>query len=273
MKHLEARPWLVALVTVTAALATVSTGSAAVVDLAPLDVVVPVPPALMFLSTAMLGLALLALKVWRARGESVTARIDPVASDSSAFDPAPESTTATGAATPAAPVARSPTGPGFMLELDLQGRIARCQGTAAGILADDLACLPGHSVLKLIPTRVRAGVVEAVRRARAAPGETIQLPLMRLQTLATDGHASSTPPVRLTLRGRADGGVTVDGRIRTPRGSGRADLRTDRAGSKDRRAADSGVDLGSASADLGAGDDRFSRVFHSSPDAAVRGSS
>jgi diguanylate cyclase (GGDEF)-like protein/PAS domain S-box-containing protein len=127
----------------------------------------------------------------------------------------------------------------WLLVLDARARIAAGGGAGLAELADP-ASLTGRSLLELVPARVRGGIVNAVRQARARPGRTVALPKLRLQR---PDATEPTPPLRLTFEADPSGTVMVRGEV------------------VHARAAPGDGDP--------VGDDRFSRVFHSSPDAIL----
>ncbi len=131
--------------------------------------------------------------------------------------------------------------PDLLLELDAQERIRRCGPLADPLLQQPPEALLGTSLIELLPDRVRDQVVAAVRSARRDPGTAVELPMLRLQTRDAAGRPRPTEPMELVLS--ADGG----GRVAI---QARPQQRPD-------------------ALPLAAGDDRFYRVFHLSPDAIV----
>ncbi|MEQ8859903.1 MAG: EAL domain-containing protein [Pseudomonadales bacterium] len=255
MKHFEARPGLVALVTVTAILAIWSGRTdEEVLALPALDLVIPIRPIWVFCSIAVAGLLALIATARRRRhgrhthGRDIVPTLSPRAPDESAADVLP------GAAAPdRGPMQKAPAevadpslanGVGrrsaIVLELDAQARVRGCRG--ATVLSRHSDALIGRSLLELVPARARTAVVDAVRAARADPGQTLALPLLRLHASGPDETHLATPPLRLAIIASADGSLLAQGAL-PPR------LPSTMTASH--------------------GDDRFSRVFHTSPDAIL----
>ncbi len=260
MRHLEARPGLVALVTVTAILAIWSGRTDEVLALPALDLVIPVRPFWVFVAIAtagLLGLIATARRQRRGhhRGRDITPTLTgapqgprpPFAVGSgqqaAIVEPVPAAAAAHPPPAPAAnPLDTTPDGTTskrtFSFQLDPRGRIRQVGGGTP--LGRDPARLTGRSLLELVPVRARASVVTAVRAARAEPGKALELPPLRLQASHPDLGTISTPPVRLTITAGA-GGLTANGRVMP----------------------------GRSALPISGGEDRFSRVFHSSPDAIL----
>jgi diguanylate cyclase (GGDEF)-like protein/PAS domain S-box-containing protein len=252
MKHYEARPRLVALATFAAAFA-IWCDRDVVVSLAPLDVAVPLPWLLIPVVVAGV-LGLIAPLMWQRHHHESRRRdiIPTLLHDPSHANGALEAASAVAAVgtDPAAAAAqRDPeaasarTQRELVVELDGQSRIVQCVGAGAMALAADPASLTGASLLELVPARVRSVVVDAVRSARAAPGEAIALPKLRLQMHNSGNPPQATDPVELTFTARADGTLCIHGQAADPKPA--------------------------AAPQMGASDDRFSRIFHSSPDAIL----
>ena len=127
----------------------------------------------------------------------------------------------------------------WLLVLDGRSRIAAGAGGGLGEIGEPGA-LQGRSLLELVPASVRSGIVAAVRQARETPGLTVKLPKLRLQR--PDG-SGPTPPLRLRLEADPSGVVLVHGEVQRP--------------------------AAPEPSATPAEDDRFSRVFHSSPDAIL----
>ncbi|MEQ9004969.1 MAG: EAL domain-containing protein [Pseudomonadales bacterium] len=268
---LAARPWLVALLTLTAAvLAVVRRGDTVLLTAERFDLALAIPLEWILLPSVATGMLGLLLMLVRTPGPEADAdRTEPGISlarpppedhlaapaTPADADPAPNA----GAAAMAAP-ALSDGGPGehadpandgqgdvagtdpdaLALALDDRGRVRRCNAPMAQILEAEPATLTGTNVIDLVPSRIRQPLIKAVRAARAEPGVPLQLPVLRLQHR---GAAIPTPPLRLTVTAGTDGTMTVSGRVaQSP---------------------------GIAAASFGQSDDRFSRVFHSSPDAIL----
>jgi diguanylate cyclase (GGDEF)-like protein/PAS domain S-box-containing protein len=207
----------------------------------------PLPPPLAFVgvaSIAAMGWIALLLDAGRRRARRRRHPVPPTLTD-----PAPDPATvdAGGHAEPADAAADTPAttetdaDATFVLELDARGRITRCAGTGARTLSERPDQLVGRSLLELVPGRIRERVVESVRHARRHPGEAVHLPMLRLQ--APQG-GESTAPLRLSFQAGTDGRLRLRGELaHRPHAGG--------------------------DADLARGDDRFSRVFHSSPDAIL----
>jgi diguanylate cyclase (GGDEF)-like protein/PAS domain S-box-containing protein len=235
MKHIVARQGLVVLSTVTAASA-IWIGRDVTVPLAPLDAVVTLPWLLAPLVAG--GVTALAALGVRDRGRG-RRKIPPILEHPRAAParPAPQPEDAVSPEAAPEPPEQDQE---LVVELDAHSRIARCLGSGAATLAPDPASLGGASLLELVPARIRGLVVDAVRTARADPGETVTLPKLRLQTREPGLPPRATLPLRLTCTARADGTVRLHGRVAERR-----------------------------HAQVPAGDERFSRVFHSSPDAIL----
>ncbi|HEX7038281.1 MAG TPA: EAL domain-containing protein [Pseudomonadales bacterium] len=239
MKQFQARPQWVAMLMAAAALARwvggdepvalPHTGASVPVDMLTLPV----------LATA--GAWLLWQFARGSRRRQRTCGIAPTVADvplQPAPSPQPAPPPAPGSASADEPETARP----LVLELDSHSRITGCSGASANVLAADPGRLAGVSLLELLPSRVRGVMVEAVRAARATPGTPMALPKLRLQRHDPGRPAASTPPLRLVVTAAADGALRITGAVEErPR-------------------------LSPAAAPS---DDRFSRIFHSSPDAIV----
>ncbi len=237
MKNYKARPWLVALGATTAALAAWH-GRDALISLPLLRVTMPLAwPLLTAAAAGLVVLVAMASPRRRpdARGHSLVAA--PLCREQA---PGPAAANPEPSAAARTPCPADPR-PSFEIELDHHSRITRCQGLAANALAADPRALEGSSLLELVPARMLPMLVETVRAVRAAPGETIELPKFRLQRHGSGRESVPTEPLKLTMAAHADGSLVIRGVV--------AD-------------AASPVPIDSP-------DDRFSRVFHSSPDAIV----
>jgi diguanylate cyclase (GGDEF)-like protein/PAS domain S-box-containing protein len=129
------------------------------------------------------------------------------------------------------------------MDLDAHGRIIGCSDGVAHLLARPTSELVGMSVLEFVPEHIRSPLTNAVRSARSQPEQDLVLPVLRLQRAGPGEEPSPTPPLKLTLRARPDGILTMGGRVAP-------------------RTQPSPIAIGSS-------DDRFSRIFHSSPDAIL----
>lgn len=156
-------------------------------------------------------------------------------------DAVPAAATGVDAAGTAGAEPASVEGPDLLLELDPRGRIVRCGGDAASLLSEYPDTLLGNSLLTLVPERIHKALVNAIRSARAEPGQELGLPTLRLKAPGSSDEASAA--FKLTLNAAADGSVAVRGEVVNQ--------------------------ARPAPPPLGTGDDRFSRVFHSSPDAIL----
>lgn len=244
MKIFEARPWLVALVSVIAALASWMAGDA-VVAAAPLSVEIAVPLAWIYATICVAGLSVLLVRTLGRRRRAVRGQTPPTVSDSPHVEPVGDAHRPGGVAAEPAPAAALDTGEphAFYLELDRHSRIVRCGGGGSSALADDPATLIGQSLLELVPSRVRGVIVEAARGARTQPGRSFSLPKLRLRRTTAAGQRTVSPPLRLKFQARDDATLIMHGQV------------DDSAGA-------TGI------AQDG-NDERFSRVFHSSPDAIL----
>jgi diguanylate cyclase (GGDEF)-like protein/PAS domain S-box-containing protein len=131
----------------------------------------------------------------------------------------------------------------LILEIDAQGCITRCSAAAAALLSRLPSSLIGASVREFVPERIRNPLRIAARSARADPEQQMRLPVLRLQTRDSNGVITPTVPLQLTLCAHHDGTLSITGAV------------ADHARG--------------ASLNLGIGNDRFSRIFHSSPDAIL----
>ncbi|MFU8815628.1 MAG: EAL domain-containing protein [Pseudomonadales bacterium] len=129
------------------------------------------------------------------------------------------------------------------LEVDADDRITHISGKAIALLSSQPQSLVGSSVYDLVPEHTRSPLAKAVSSARTEHGQELQLPVLRLQSDEGDGIPTATPPLKLSLRARHDGTLVLQGLVI----------------SQGRR---SSVTLGNSA-------DRFSRIFHSSPDAIL----
>jgi diguanylate cyclase (GGDEF)-like protein/PAS domain S-box-containing protein len=246
----ETRPWLVALLTLTAAtLAGLRSGDSVLITAERFGFAATVPLEWILLPCAAIGLCcLFGLLLLRRTGSAPEVRASDRAADAAdvagetvpaaADDPAKAPETALVPAT-AAPTRAAD----LFLELDARGRVRTCTDAAAALLGTSIDALTGTSVVDLVPGRIRKPLAEAARSARAEPGVPLELPVVRLQRRGTDPAGQPTPPVRLTVTAAPDGALSISGDI------------VKRAHPPP--------------APLGQGVDRFSRVFHSSPDAIL----
>jgi diguanylate cyclase (GGDEF)-like protein/PAS domain S-box-containing protein len=251
MKHFEARPWLVALVTVAAVFA-IWHGRDGTVSLTALDVAYSLPLTWVLWPIAGAGAADLigrAARRRRYRGRRERDITPTLANGSAGTTDQPQPETA--AANPTEPAAvipqifePIPAGEEreLVIELDTQARIIQCLGPGAVALAADPATLTGASLLELVPPSARSVVVDAVRAARANPGQGIDLPKLRLQMRNAGKPPNATAPLKLAFTARADGTLSIRGWVADP---------------------------ATVATPVAAGDERFSRVFHTSPDAIL----
>jgi diguanylate cyclase (GGDEF)-like protein/PAS domain S-box-containing protein len=251
----ETNPWLVALLTLTAAgLAAARRDDVLLITLERFELAAHVPLTWILLPAVALGALCLVLLLARRRPRSRGRRLrstpmlrrnvatvthEPAETASSAAQPTPRP--AVPALQPAADASSTTADAADLaLELDAQGRVRHCSGTAATLLGSSVDQITGTSVVDLVPSRIRDPLVRAVRSARADPGKPLELPVLRLQRRG-EGHP--TPPLRLTVTAGHDGTLSISGHEARPRTA--------------------------ASLPFTPGDDRFSRVFHSSPDAIL----
>ncbi len=148
-----------------------------------------------------------------------------------------------GAVTWAPPEAATDGDPSaVVLELDARSRVVRAAGAPLSFLHPGPAVLQGHSLLEIVPAPIHASVVDAVRAARGAPGTALDLPKLRLHQPGDSGRRSA--PLRLCVVADDAGRLRADGHSAEPQN--RLPV-----------------------PELGASDDRFSRVFHMSPDVII----
>ena len=142
------------------------------------------------------------------------------------------------------------------LRLDAKGRVRYASRGATRLLAMSSADLIGTSLLEYLPTSAVPDCVKAFKAARQHPGEVFPLTPLRLSAGAPsqqNDEASSveprqgqTPTLRLQLVGLTDGSLLVMGMRTAPAAAAKLLALSDAAE-----------------------DDRFSRIFHSSPDAII----
>ena len=136
-----------------------------------------------------------------------------------------------------------PAEPDLTLQLDADSRISGCSGAAAALLSQQPQSLIGSSVFDLVPEHTCSPLAKAINSARADPEHELKLPVLRLQSHGSDGTPTPTPPLKLTLRARENGSVVLCGQVIS-------------------RASAAPIAPGNSA-------DRFSRIFHSSPDAIL----
>ncbi|MFW6093374.1 MAG: EAL and GGDEF domain-containing protein [Pseudomonadota bacterium] len=129
---------------------------------------------------------------------------------------------------------------GFVLDIDRDDRIRGCRGRGVVALCASRAQLLEARLEDLLPDRVRGPVLEAVTSARSAPETDCVLPMLRLRRL---DDATLTAPFQLSLTADCRGGLQVTGAETAP--------------------------VAPQAPPLDQGDDRFYRMFHSSPDAIL----
>ncbi len=142
------------------------------------------------------------------------------------------------------------------LRLDAKGRVRYASPGATRLMTMSSADLIGTSLLEYLPTSAVPDCVKALKAARQRPGELFPLTPLRLSAIAPaqrDDEASrveprqrQTPILRVQIMGLTDGSLLVLGKKTAP-------------------AAAAKLFALSGAAD----DDRFSRIFHSSPDAII----
>jgi len=244
MKIFEARPWLVALVSVIAALASWLAGDDAVAATL-LSAHISVPLAWIYAAICAAGSLLLSARLLTRRHRPGQRHATPTLADAPPAESAnagagPENAAA---GPPAEPLLDSDEPHTFYLELDPHSRIVHCGGSGSLAVTDDAAALTGLSLLELVPARIRGAVVEAARSARTEPGECFSLPKLRLRRHSADSRQNVSPPLRLQFQARSDATLIIHGRVDASAGA--AEIVQD------------------------GNDERFSRVFHSSPDAIL----
>lgn len=254
----EARPWLVALLTLTAAtLAGLRRGDTLLITAERSGFAAAVPLEWLLLTSALIGTACFVVLIARQRGHATPAEVaetvetpaaeSPAAASQPAADAPPQAPEPALRDAPPTAAATTPAAAGrdadLFLELDKKGRVSTCSGPAARLLGTSVEALTGTSVVDLVPARIRDPLVRAVRAARSEPGVPLELPVVRLQRRGSGPPGEPTPPVRLTVTAHAGGALAVSGELVVrPRNTPEP---------------------------LGHSEDRFSRVFHSSPDAIL----